>query len=565
MDSKKPQLFPFHSNSSRSLETPLSPSQPRHIMTLPTTVVALLLAGVAYTISYIISRLLRARRIARLSRELQCEKPPVLKSHWPLGIDTLMRSMKAVGDNLYPTVSIERTQEIGSVTYSFSILGTENLYTADEENIKAMLAVQFKDFDLGAMRRGNFWPLLGNGIFTQDGPGWEHSRAMMRPQFARDQISDLDMEECHVQNMMRALELCMAKDGSGNIEDIDLQILFFRLTLDSATEFLFGKSVETQVHLLGHNTNGPIPGLDNSVRAKFAFAFDGAQKTLAIRARLVNGYWLFSPPGFKDSCKVCHDFIDEYVHLALNKAKRLQANDVEKDGDAKEKYLFLDALVAQTQDPLELRTQLLNILLAGRDTTASFLGWLFMLLAKDPVRYQKLRDIILAEFGTYENPIDITFARMKSCQYLQQCNNEALRLFPVVPVNSRVANKDTTLPRGGGKDGKSKIFVPKGTPVDYSVHVMHRRKDLWGEDANEFNPERWQGRKVGWEFLPFNGGPRICIGQQFALTGASYAIIRLLQRFDSMSYLGTEAKELHNLTLTSCNANGVRVRAHAVC
>jgi hypothetical protein len=71
-----------------------------------------------------------------------------------------------------------------------------------------------------------------------------------------------------------------------------------------------------------------------------------------------------------------------------------------------------------------------------------------------------------------------------------------------VPVNGRYANKDTTLPRGGGQDGKSKIFVPKGSACEYSVHVMHHRKDIWGEDAEMFNPERFQGRKVGWEFLP---------------------------------------------------------------
>lgn len=125
-----------------------------------------------------------------------------------------------------------------------------------------------------------------------------------------------------------------------------------------------------------------------------------------------------------------------------------------------------------------------------------------MSLAKDPARYKKLRDTIIEQFGTYENPREISFKTLKACQYLQHCNNEALRIYPVVPLNGRYANKDTTLPRGGGKDGKSKIFVPKGSNIDYSVHVMHHRKDIWGEDAEDFRPERWEGRKVGWEFLP---------------------------------------------------------------
>lgn len=184
-------------------------------------------------------------------------------------------------------------------------------------------------------------------------------------------------------------------------------------------------------------------------------------------------------------------------------------------GEKKDRYVFLEALTQETQDPLELRSQILNILLAGRDTTASTLGWTFHQLARNPGLYQKLRNIILDEFGTYSECIpsrDISFHKLKSCAYLQHTLNEALRLFPAVPWNNRDANKDTTLPIGGGPDGKSKIFIPKGGQVSYSVHVMHRRKDLWGEDAAEFKPERWEGRKMGWDFLPvskFDIGPRL--------------------------------------------------------
>jgi len=161
---------------------------------------------------------------------------------------------------------------------------------------------------------------------------------------------------------------------------------------------------------------------------------------------------------------------------------------------------------------------MLNILLAGRDTTASLLSWLFHQLLRNPEIFTKLRETIIYTFGTYENPRDISFSTLKGSQYLQHCLNETLRLWTVVPGNGRRSNKDTTLPRGGGPDGESPVFIPKDTEVNYSIHVMHRRKDLWGEDAEEFKPERFVGRRPGWEYLPFNGGPRICIGQQFALT-----------------------------------------------
>lgn len=366
----------------------------------------------------------------------------------------------------------------------------------DEKNIQAILATQFKDFDIGPVRRGNFFPLLGNGIFTQDGKAWEHSRAMMRPQFVREQVSDLNLEEQHVQNLMKAITITPGNHGWTGV--IDLQVLFFRLTLDSATEFLFGESVDSQlVEIPGYEKP---TGLDSCHDEKiFANAFDKGQMALATRARLQDKFWLFRSKDFDKSCQQCHTFIDHFVRLALSKEQR--EKELEK-GQDKEKYIFLEALAAQTQDPIELRSQLLHILLAGRDTTASLLGWLFLHLSRDPQRYAKLRKIVLENFGTFENPSEITFAKLKSCQYLQHCNNEALRLNPVVPINSRTANKDTTLPRGGGPDGKSPIFVPKGRQIDYSVHAMHHRKDIWGDDVEEFKPERFENRRGGWEFLP---------------------------------------------------------------
>jgi cytochrome P450 len=74
----------------------------------------------------------------------------------------------------------------------------------------------------------------------------------------------------------------------------------------------------------------------------------------------------------------------------------------------------------------------------------------------------------------------------------------ALRLLPVLPQDSRVAMEDTILPTGGGPEGKSRILVPSGTMVSFSIMALHRRKDLWGEDAEEFLPERWEGLQPGW-------------------------------------------------------------------
>ena len=98
----------------------------------------------------------------------------------------------------------------------------------------------------------------------------------------------------------------------------------------------------------------------------------------------------------------------------------------------------------------------------------------------------------------------------------------ALRLFPPVPVNTRTALRTTFLPTGGGKDESAPVLVPKGRAVAYSVYSLHRRADLYGKDAEDFRPERWQ-EELGlfrdettthWGYLPFNGGPRQCLGSK---------------------------------------------------
>ncbi|KAK3896583.1 n-alkane-inducible cytochrome p450 [Staphylotrichum tortipilum] len=110
---------------------------------------------------------------------------------------------------------------------------------------------------------------------------------------------------------------------------------------------------------------------------------------------------------------------------------------------------------------------------------------------------------------------------------------EALRLYPPIPLNIRVANKDTVLPMGGGPDGTAPIFVPAGQEVAYPVFLTHRRHGLQGEDADLFRPERWRDVRPRFQYLPFNTGPRICPGQQFALLKTllktSYVVVRFQQ------------------------------------
>jgi cytochrome P450 len=93
-------------------------------------------------------------------------------------------------------------------------------------------------------------------------------------------------------------------------------------------------------------------------------------------------------------------------------------------------------------------------------------------LAQNPAVFEKLRARILEDFGTYSQPINITISGLKACTYLQWCLNETLRMYAPVPSNYREAVRDTTVPFGGGPDGQSPVFIPKGRLVNWSVRRL---------------------------------------------------------------------------------------------
>lgn len=407
-------------------------------------------------------------------------------------------------------------QRAGRHTIRNQLMTMNRVMTCDPENIKTVLATSFKDYSLG-LRHPMFLPLLGDGIFTLSGPGWKHSRAMLRPQFSREQISQLETLNDHVNTL---LNIFATNSANG---EFDAQEQFFRLTLDTATEFLFGQSVDSLVganHKL-QGPRGPVSAQD------FADNFNAALEDLTLRGQMSKLYWLSHIPDFKKHCNVSKNFVEYYVYRAIERQKNAEkaAADAE-DG----RYVFIDALARETSDPVLIRDQAFNILLAGRDTTASLLSFLIYYLARDKRVWEKLREAVLAEFGN--DASTLTFETLRQCRYLQNVINEALRLSPIVPINSRFAIRDTILPRGGGPDESEPIFVPKGGQVMYHVWSMQHSHRYWGETAEQFIPERWDsGETHTWDYLPFNGGPRICLGQNFALTEASFTLVRIVQTF----------------------------------
>lgn len=438
-------------------------------------------------------------------------------------------------------------------------LGKWYVATRDPENIKAVLSTKFNDFSLKE-RGSRMRHVIGDGIFTQDGAPWKHSRDMLKPQFSKDQISRVELLSHHIDILIQQIR----RNGS----NVELQHLFHLMTIDTATHFLFGESVGSLE--FGGESKGIVitdPNTGETVSSadfieSYTFANNFALKKIILND--LDFLAELSQPSYKFHLHRVHIFLDHYVQLAL---KATENYDLEANSK-KAEYFFSHELAKITRDPLVLRDQLFNILIAGRDTTAATLSYAFHYLTKSPAIYAKVREDVLAVFPGGDASL-VSYDDLRKAKYLQMVIKEVLRLAPAVPLNLRTAVRDTCLPRGGGPSENLPVFVPKGTAIYYPAYVLHRDPDIYGPDSLEFNPERWSPENkipnspmYSWGYIPFNGGPRICIGQQFALTEIALTMIKLVLAFDKLEPgEGFEANLLDKFSLTSMvGGKGVRVK-----
>ena len=350
-----------------------------------------ILIGVAITLSMLYqffrSISLYVRR-QKFMAEHGCQ--PVLH-HYPhrdpiLGLDYIRANLTALKHKNYLKTVTKRFHDIGA-TFDVRVINQPAIVTAEPENIKAVLALRFQDFTLGNRPQvmGDF---LGRGIFTTDGNEWAHSRAMLRPNFVKEQVGDLKALERHVQNLFRLIPL--------NGSTVDLQPLFFRFALDSATEFLFGDSVCS---------------LDQSAEAnhKFGQAFNYSMGELALRFRLGPFVAFRRNKKATEAFNVCRTYVDRFVDDAMKYRQNHEMKDFEKEGN-----LFLQELAKTTDSKERIRDELLNILVAGRDTTASLLSHMLFEISRKPDVWGCLQKE--ASFLEGKPP---TYQQLKEMKYLK--------------------------------------------------------------------------------------------------------------------------------------------------
>lgn len=490
----------------------------------------------------------RALQVRRLAAAQGCGPIVRWKTYDPVfGLDHLWTIYKDFSAHKFLQGTVNRFAKLQSRTIRYSTLwGPPTISTIEPDNLKTILSTKYKDYNIDHNRKAALQSVIGEGIFSTDGQAWQKSHDMLKPTFLRAKIDDPTFLETHADDLMKA---CLA--GGDNV--IDLQSLFSSATLDVITEFLFGESARTLDPEKRKSNNG---GRTETEKFYDAFSyivrsFNGADSKYGI-------FSFFLPDfGFKKNKKIMYAYVDSVIEDAISKEKSSDTKD-----DSHQRETLLSDIVKSTQDRPRLRAEFLNVLLAGRDTTESFLSSLFFTLSQRPDIFRKLQH----EIDSSGIPLTPSFSQLKSLPYLRATLNEVQRLYPAAPENDRQAINDTTLPLGGGSDQKSPVFVKKGAVVHWSIFALHRRKDIYGDDAEEFRPERWldgldgkKGLRVTWEYIPFSGGPRVCMGQQFALMEVSYLTVRMVRGFEKIEAV-EKRPWVEKPTIVATVNGGVKVR-----
>jgi cytochrome P450 len=333
----------------------------------------------------------------RFARDYGCQPVARCFSRDPfLGLDTIPKSIRALKKHKI----LERGCELFAVygnTFTVKELHKSVIVTIEPENIKTILSLNFGHYGI-KHRLEAFRPLLGEGIFDTDGDHWAASRSLIRPSFTRNQIADF----ATLEDLIQDLFVLLPRDGK---TIVDLQDLFFCYTIDSATEFLFGQSIGT----LKQTKQGP----------DFAEAFCYAQRNIVVRAMLGPLKTLYRDAKADECHRICREFAQPFVDEAFRADAKKKATQGQNLKTVREKRIFSHELASRTSDRHRILNELMNVLLAGRDTTASLLSNLFFMLAKNPAIWGKLRREV-----AYLQGRPPTYEELSSLKYVGYCIKE---------------------------------------------------------------------------------------------------------------------------------------------
>ncbi|XP_027337746.1 cytochrome P450 704C1-like [Abrus precatorius] len=378
------------------------------------------------------------------------------------------------------------------------------VFTSEPCNVEYILKTRFENYGKGLYNYNNLKDLLGDGIFTVDGEKWREQRKITSHEFSIKMLRDFSISIFRKNAVKLANIVSEAATSNSTLE---IQDLLMKSTLDSIFQVAFGTELDS---MCGSNQEGKT----------FAEAFDTSSALTVYR--YVDVFWkikkflnIGSEATLRKNIEILNEFVFKLINTRIQQIKISEDVSTSKRGD-----ILSRCLQGKEYDPIYLRDIILNFVIAGKDTTAATLAWFLCMVCKYPAVQEKAAEEVREATNTKtissytEFVSSLTDEALGKMNYLHAAITETLRLYPAVPVDAKICFSDDTLP-----DGYS---VNKGDMVSYQPYAMGRMKFIWGDDAEEFKPERWLDEngifksESPFKFTAFQAGPRICLGKEFA-------------------------------------------------
>jgi cytochrome P450 len=416
-------------------------------------------------------------------------RPAPLTAPGPTG-SQLLRQIKTIQRNPLDFL-LDSALTYGGVV-QFPIGPVPVYAVSDPEAVKHVLQDNHRNYTKDTLQFNTLSLVTGDGLLTSDGDFWLRQRRMMQPAFHRQRIHSFG------QAMTAAAERMLARWDAlpqGTVLDVDAEMM--KMTLEIVGHTLFSADLSAKASSL---VQAVLIALDYIVyRAQTPLALPLAVPTPRNRA-------------FTHAVRMLDDAV---AHLIAE--RRAHPNEAEDD--------LLDMLLqARTEDeePMsdrQLRDEIITLIIAGHETVASALTWTWHLLAHHPHATEKLvTELDESLPGRAPSPGDVT-----QLPYTRAVFDEALRLYPPAWLITRKSLAPDTL--AGHR-------VPGDALIIISPYVIHRQPALWPEPT-AFQPERFlrEGETPRFAYLPFGGGPRLCIGNTFALMEGALVLATVAQRY----------------------------------
>ncbi|KAL3662160.1 hypothetical protein V7S43_012960 [Phytophthora oleae] len=411
--------------------------------------------------------------------------------------------------------------------FRLSLPGKEDMmFIAKPEHIEQVLKTQFDNFPKSQHIHDVFFDLLGDGIVITNGDTWKRQRRVLVNLFSARALREnmTPISQKYAVQLRKIFEKAVASK-----EPMDVFGLMHRYTLDVFAEIGFG----TEMKVL----EGRYQPL--------AEAIEESQYIVSARFKQPDALWKIKRwlnVGSEKKLRHAIQVIDEHVMGIISGAiqRRQERNEATKAGkeanlaDKDIVSIILDSMESNNQvvDPVEVRNIATAALIAGRDTTADALGWLFHVLSENPSVEAKLRSELLKHLPSLATNAEYvpTAEELNEVHYLEATIRELLRILPAGPLIATQCVRDTVFPDG--------TFVPKNTDIVIAFYTTGRLTGVWGEDALEFKPERFLDAETGEvikvsssKFCAFSAGPRICVGRNLAFLEMMIVIANIVSRF----------------------------------